>query len=141
MTHIKLRTRISAHVTSALITVTSGFIFLTISPASANNSQVCNNPPGGQKGDTNLDSRSTNVQGYVLKIQLRYRSSTKQKWARGCMPLGTSLYLKDRKGNMYGQYTAGVHGWNYADKIKINTPVQACAKHPDNPNQFCTGFF
>lgn len=141
MNYVKLSKKISACILLTGTVTVSGLLIFPILPISANSSQICNNPPGGQKGDTSLDSKSATVQSFVLKIQLRYRNSTREKWVRGCMPSGTSLYLKDRKGNVYGQYTAGVHGWNYADKIRLNAPVQACAKHPDDSRQFCTGFF
>jgi hypothetical protein len=100
--------------------------------------QVCNQNPGSQRGVVTLSSNSATVQGYVLKVELRYNRQTGEKWTRACIPSGTRLYLKDDDGREYGAYEAQVHGWNYAEKIRDNRPLRACVKHPHDSRELCT---
>lgn len=102
--------------------------------------QVCNRNPGQEANTSTSRSNSAIVQGYVIKVQLRYNSSTKEKWSRACIPAGTLLYLKDKSGQTYGSYSAQINGWNYGDKVRTSSPMKACAKHPSDSTEFCTSF-
>jgi len=114
------------------------FTPLISSPVGIAQEQVCNRDPGEERGIATIRSNSATVRGYILKIQLRYKKQTEEKWVRACIPAGTRLYLKDREGREYGAYIAQVHGWNYADKVISKESLSACAKHPEDPREFCT---
>jgi FlaG/FlaF family flagellin (archaellin) len=122
-----------------ILTITLSVTQLKIESSQASK-QVCNGNPGQEKKTSTISSNSATVQGYLLKIQLRYNSKTKQKWSRACIPAGTQLYLKDKSGQVYGVYSAQINGWNYGDKVQINNKVKACAKHPSDSREFCTSF-
>jgi hypothetical protein len=121
------------------VIVTLFSIQLEIQPSQASQ-QVCNRNPGQEKDTSTIRSNSVKVQGYILKVQLRYNNKTNEKWSRACIPAGTTLYLKDKSGQIYGAYSAQVNGWNYGDKVQNSNPMKACAKYPNDPREFCTSF-
>jgi hypothetical protein len=118
---------------SALLAI----VLLPSAPSQARQ-QPCNRNAGSERGVDTIRSNSAIVHGYVVKIELRYDRNSGLKWARGCVPAGTKLYLKDRNGEHYGVYIAGVNGWNFADKVTYDRPIMACAKHSDDPRELCT---
>jgi hypothetical protein len=120
------------------ITVTGFFATLIVTKEGQAVQQVCNRNPGQEANTSTLRSNSAKVQGYVIKVELRYNSSTKEKWSRACIPSETLLYLKDKNGRTYGEYSAQINGWNYGDKVRTSNPMKACAKHPNDPREFCT---
>jgi hypothetical protein len=92
------------------ILITSLFTVPYIIKNAQANQQVCNRNPGEEQNTSTIRSNSAKVQGYVLKVQLRYNNKTKQKWSRACIPAGTQLYLKDKTGRIYGSYFAQING-------------------------------
>jgi FlaG/FlaF family flagellin (archaellin) len=137
MNCIKLGLRILGFGLYLVSSTVMATVVLPTAPSQA--AQVCNGSAGSsQRGIETLRSNNANVGRYVIKIELRYEKSSGSKWARGCIPSGTSLYLKDSSGRKYSSYTAQVHGWNFADKLRTNSQVRACAKHPNDSREFCT---
>lgn len=122
------------------ITIASFFAPLIITKESHAVQQVCNRNPGQESNTSTVRSNSARVRGYVIKVELRYNRSTREKWSRACIPSGTLLYLKDKDGQTYGEYSAQINGWNYGDKVRTNSPMKACAKHSSDPREFCTSF-
>jgi hypothetical protein len=103
--------------------------------------QFCNRNPGANpRGVSTLASNSATVEGYVIKVQLRYNQRTREKWVRACVPVNTTLYLEDEDGNTYGAYQAQVNGWNFADKVTLDGRLKACISHPSDSRVLCTRF-
>lgn len=100
-------------------------------------SSICNNSGKSERDSITLQERHQTFRGYRLKIQLRSSRNT-IKWVRACIPAGTVLYLKDASGRRYTSYTAGVHGWNFGDKLRTKARVKACVMHPRDGREFCT---
>lgn len=101
-------------------------------------SSICNNSGTSERDSITLRERHQTFRGYRLKIQLRSSHRNTIKWVRACIPAGTVLYLKDASDNTYTSYTAGVHGWNFGDKLTTKLRVKACAMHPSDGTEFCT---
>lgn len=101
-------------------------------------SSICNNSGKSEPGSITLQESQKTVKGYRLRLQLRSSNRNTIKWVRACIPAGTVLYLKDASGSRYTSYTAGVHGWNFGDKLRTKARVKACAMHPRDGREFCT---
>ncbi|WP_293337484.1 hypothetical protein [Microcoleus sp. CAWBG58] len=114
--------------------------WLSFIPSSnaVNPSTICNNSGKSEPGSTTIQERRQTFRGYRLKLQLRSSKKNTIKWVRACVPAGTVLYLKDASDSTYTSYTAGVHGWNFGDKLRTKAPVKACAMHPSDGREFCT---
>jgi hypothetical protein len=100
--------------------------------------QICNNPPKSSPGQQTLVSKSTKVDGYTIRVELRSSNQSRVKWVRACVPKGTNLYLKDNSNKRYASYKTEVTGWSYADMLNSRTQYQACAEYP-GVGEMCTG--
>ncbi|NEQ66701.1 MAG: hypothetical protein F6K21_14580 [Symploca sp. SIO2D2] len=91
-----------------------------------------------------IASRSVRVRAYghdeTLTVQMRWSRQCGGRWVRAYIPRGTNLYLKDRAGRRYVNYTAQVHGWNYSNMENSTQQLQACVQHPMDYRELCTDF-
>ncbi|MBD2130092.1 YjfA family protein [Microcoleus sp. ZQ-A2] len=93
---------------------------------------------GCNRDGKTLASQSVRISEYTLKVEMRWSQKCKAKWVKAYIPKGTRLYLKDKSGKRYVEYTAQVNGWNYSDMDNDKKPFQACVQHPSRREELCT---
>lgn len=92
---------------------------------------------GCDKDARTIASNSVRIQGYDLKVEMRWSQRCQARWVKAYIPKDTRLYIKDNSGRRLVQYVAQVNGWNYSNMVNTGGSLQACVKHPTDPREMC----
>lgn len=84
-----------------------------------------------------IASNSVTIQGYELKVEMRWSQRCQARWVKAFIPKQTALYIKDNSGRRYVEYAAQVSGWNYSNMVNTRGTFQACVKHPRDTREMC----
>jgi hypothetical protein len=92
---------------------------------------------GCDKDARTIASNLVRIQGYDLRVEMRWSQKCQARWVKAYIPNDTRLYIKDNSGRRYVEYVAQVKGWNYSNMINTKGSFQACVKHPSDPREMC----